>query len=69
MIKFVLVVSLLGGGTKDFATFDSELEAQCYKTRLYEWNKNKGYGLLRNRGFDVPKTWAEYNKKVFITTK
>jgi hypothetical protein len=67
-MKFIIIVTLLNGGTFEWETFNSEVEAECYKTLLFDWNRKNGYTLKR-RGFDVPKTWAEYNKKVFITTK
>lgn len=67
-MKFVLIVMLLSGQQYEWETFNSEVEAECYKTRLFDWNRKNG-DTLKRRGFDVPKTWAEYNKKVFITTK
>ena len=67
-MKFILIVMLLTGQQYEGETFNSEVEAECYKTRLFDWNRKNG-DTLKRRGFDVPKTWAEYNKKVFITTK
>ena len=67
-MKFILIVMLLSGQQFEWETFDSETEAECYKTLLFDWNRKNG-DTLKRRGFDVPKTWAEYNKKVFITTK
>ena len=67
-MKFVLIVMLLTGQQYEWEIFNSEVEAECYKTLLFDWNRKNG-DTLKRRGFDVPKTWAEYNKKVFITTK
>lgn len=68
-MKYILIVTLLNGGTFEWATFDNKVDAECHKTRLYEWNKNSGYGLLRKRGFDIPKTWSAYNDKVKVEVR
>lgn len=67
-MKFILIVMLLSGQQFEWGTFDSETEAECYKTRLFEWNRKNG-DTLKRRGFDVPKTWAEYDKKVVVTAR
>lgn len=64
-MKYILIVALLNGGTFEWATFDNKVDAECHKTRLFEWNRKNG-DTLKRRGFDVPKTWAEYDKKVFV---
>ena len=64
-MKFILIVMLLSGQQFEWEAFDSKTEAECYKTRLFEWNRKNG-DTLKRRGFDVPKTWAEYNKKVYV---
>lgn len=67
-MKFILIVMLLSGQQFEWGTFDSETEAECYKTRLFEWNRKNG-DTLKRRGFDVPHNWAEYDKKVVVTAK
>lgn len=65
MIKFILIVPLLSGGNFQWEVFSSEVEAKCYKTRLFEWNRKNG-DTLKRRGFDIPKSWEEYEKLIQI---
>lgn len=65
MIKFILIVPLLSGGNFQWEEFSSEVEAKCYKTRLFEWNRKNG-DTLKRRGFDIPKSWEEYEKRIQI---
>ena len=64
-MKFILIVMMLNGSQYKWESFNSEVEAESYKTQLFDWNRKKG-NTLRERGFDIPFTWSEYNKKVFI---
>lgn len=64
-MKFILIVMMINGSQYQWESFSSEVEAESYKTQLFDWNRRKG-NTLRNRGFDVPFVWSEYNKKVFI---
>ena len=47
MIKFILIVPLLSGGNFQWEVFSSEVEAKCYKTRLFEWNRKKDFAMKR----------------------
>ena len=66
MIKYVLIVTLLNGNTYQWGYFKTEVEAECHKTQLFDWNRKKGLSILRKRGFDIPTNWDLYNKKVYV---
>lgn len=68
MIKYILIVTLLNGNTYQWGCFNSQTEAECHKTLLFDWNRKKGGSLLKRRNFDIPTNWTEYNKKVYVIT-
>lgn len=69
MIKYVLLVFMINHEEPvEFAQFSSREEAGSYKVRLYEWNKR--YPLsLREKGWDVPVNWSEYDNRVKIVER
>ena len=64
-MKYIVIVLLLNGQPFEFASFNNCNDAKSYKVRLFDYNR-KNKGLLKNRGFNVPYKWSEYDQKVKI---
>ncbi len=70
-MKFLILIVMISGNTRttrEWATFDSRLEAECHKTRLFDYNRKYSH-TLRKHGYDIPKDWATYNERVIVKEK
>lgn len=67
-MKWVLI-ALLYGQPAVFMEFNDSIEAASFKTRLFDYNRNKNYTGLISKGWHLPKDWASYNKIVTIKRK